>query len=278
MTTASWKMLGPIALVLVLAYIGMIVLLALFQRSLIYHPDTSAAGTPEQAGLENGRVIEVTTQDGINLKGWFIERKDSQAPVILYYHGNAGHHGWRADKLKAFYQAGFSVLIAGYRGYGGNPGTPHEKGLYRDGQVFYDWLVEQKGRAPGNIILYGESLGTAVATKIAADNKGGGLVLEAPFDSLTATAKVHYPYIAFIDVLLRDHFPSDQRITSINMPVIVMIAGRDHVVPPERGRRLYQKARQPKQLYVFDGADHSGLDIDTITAYLADFAGKYASH
>jgi hypothetical protein len=277
MLVSSWKFLGSAGIILILAYIGVIVLLAVFQRSLIYHPDTNDAGHPKKAGLQHGRVIEVTTRDGLNLEGWFLERDQTDMPVILFFHGNAGHHGWRAHKLEAYYQAGFPVLIAGYRGYGGNPGTPHEQGLYRDGQAYYDWLRRQNKISPEKIIVYGESLGSGVATKIAADNKAAGLILETPFDSLTATAKVHYPYIPFIDLMLRDRFPNDSRITKINMPVLFMIAGQDKMVPPERGRQLYDLAQNPKQLQVFDDATHNGLDVQSIVPYIADFAGKYIS-
>lgn len=241
---------------LLLTYAAICVLLHAFQRSLVYLPDRQVA-VPADAGLPDFRVVTVTTADGLGIDGWFHPPADPAKPTIILFHGNAGHVGYRADKAAAFRQAGFGVFLAGYRGYGGNAGTPTEQGLYADARAALDWLVRQ-GISGQKLVLYGESLGTGVATQMAAERRVAALVLEAPFTSLTDVAAGHYPIFP-VRALLKDRFDSASKIASIGTALLVVHGERDRIVPTKLGKALFERAGQPKSAAWLPAAGHNDL-------------------
>ncbi|HEY0510084.1 MAG TPA: alpha/beta fold hydrolase, partial [Blastococcus sp.] len=175
-----------------------------FQRSLVYLP--APGPVPAAASvLPGARDVVLTTSDGLDLGGWFLPAGDD-APAVLVASGNAGHRGHRAELAEALHGAGLAVLLFDYRGYGGNPGSPTERGLALDVRAARDFLIEEAAVPPERLLYLGESLGAAVVTELATEHPPAGLVLRSPFVDLAAMAGVHYPFLP-ARLLLRDRFP-----------------------------------------------------------------------
>lgn len=247
--------LAKLAIVAVLFYLMLCAALFLFQRRLLYAPDTLYY-PPAETGLEQVEEVTATTADGLTLTGWWLESADER-PVLLYFQGNGGNIAGRAGKAEIMRAGGYSVLLAGYRGYGGNPGSPSETGLIADGRAWLEYLLA-RGIPPGRIVLYGESLGSGVATALAAERDVGAVVLEAPFTSIRAIAETRYWYVP-VRWLLRDPFDSLARIARIRVPVLILHGDADTLIPLAHGERLLEAANEPKHLEVVEGATHTTL-------------------
>lgn len=244
--------LGVYGLIIGLMYVG--------QRSLMYHPG-KLAGTPQQADLAQAREIRVETADGLSLLSWFVPPEQGR-PIVLYFHGNAGTIAGRAFKASILADNGIGVLLAEYRAYGGNPGTPTEAGLYADARANLAWLAGQ-GIMPSNVVIYGESLGTGVAVQLALELAQAGtparaLILEAPFTSMADAGGYHYPW-APTSLLIRDRFESKAKIADVRSPVMVIHGTADRTVPQAQGRRLYELAKEPKRAAWLEGAGHTDV-------------------
>jgi uncharacterized protein len=240
---------------ILLAYAVLVAALYLGQRSLLYLPDTTR---PRRGALaELGfREVTLTTSDGLSLRSWY-RPPDEGAPVVAYFHGNGGHLGYRADRMIRFAQQGLGVLLLEYRGYGGNPGTPTEPGLYADAEAAVDFLGSQG--IPGNrLVLYGESLGSAMAVHMAAGREIGALILEAPFTRLADAGFYHYPYVP-VSLLLRDRFDTLSKIGRVKAPILILHGERDRVVPARFGRALFAAAPEPKEGWFSPEAEHGDI-------------------
>jgi fermentation-respiration switch protein FrsA (DUF1100 family) len=242
------------------AYLLFLVGLFIFQGSLLYHPDRSASD-PVQSGLAEMQPMTAESADGLGLLSWYAKGQPKQ-PIVIYFQGNAGNIGSRGHKVRPFLDAGFGVLLVGYRGFGVNPGKPSEVGLYADARAALS-ILHKEGERERPLILYGESLGTAVATAMAVEQASAGtpvaaLVLEAPFPSVTAAAGHHYPFVP-VKWLLKDHFDQASRISQISAPVLVFHGDHDKTMPIRFGKALYDKALMPKQSKWFEGAGHNNL-------------------
>jgi hypothetical protein len=229
--------------------------LFLGQRRLLYRPDRTRPDLGELAPL-GVREVALTTADGLRLLSWYLRPREGR-PVVAYFHGNGGHIGYRADRLRRFAGEGYGVLMAEYRGYAGNSGTPTETGLLADGEAALDFL-KGEGVAPGRIVLWGESLGSGVAVALAAYREIGCLVLEAPFTSVARAAQLHYPYIPAV-LMVRDKFDSLSRICRVKAPILVLHGERDTVVPVRMGRALLAAATAPKEGWFSPEAGHENL-------------------
>lgn len=210
--------------------------LALFQRDMIYHPDSSLP-PPDQVGVPEMVPVPVRTSDGVVVTGWYAPAADATRPTIVFCHGNARTLAHRAHKARWLLDAGFGVFLVGYRGYGGNPGRPSEQGLYADARAVVGWLT---GRdiLPERLVLYGESLGTGVVTQLATEmNNLAAMILEAPFTRLPDLAP---PYLlpGFAPALMLDHYDSLSKITEVRAPLLVLHGEHDGIVPVAMGRRL----------------------------------------
>jgi len=231
------------------------------QRSLIYYPDNTRPSAPD-FGVPEMTAFDLTTEDEIDLLTWYQPPASDGAPVIVYFHGNAGHIGYRGWKIRPYLDAGFGVLLLSWRGYSGNDGSPSEEGLYTDGRAALSFL-QSKGIAPDRLVLYGESLGGGVAVELAHNQASSGapvgaLVLEAPFTSLPEVATQHYPWLP-VNLLMEDRFESLSKIGDVQSPVLVLHGELDRVVPVDHGWRMAQAAKKPKQGRFYAEAGHNDL-------------------
>ncbi len=239
-----------------IAYLAVLSYLYLFQRQLQYFPDRSRPqlGLLAQLGV---REVQLTTVDGLSLLSWYRPPRQGR-PVIAFFHGNGGNIGHRADRVQRFAREGYGVLMAEYRGYGGNPGSPSEAGLYDDARAGLDFL-HREGIAAARLVLYGESLGSGVAVHLAATQQIAALILESPFTSAAAVAQYHYPFVPAA-LLLRDRYDSLSRIGKVKAPILILHGGQDTIVPVRFGRALFDAAPEPKESRFVAGAGHVDLD------------------
>ena len=217
----------------------------------LYFPTRPLAATPESLGLRADELF-VRTEDGVRLHGWWIKGVGGRA--LLFFHGNAGNIGDRLERAQILNERlGLDVFLVDYRGYGRSEGSPSEDGLYRDARAIHAQALERF--RPGQIVLFGESLGSAVAVQLAIDRESAGVVLETPFLSVPAMARKHYPFVPTF--LIRSRFDNESKIASVRSPKLFLVAGQDEIVPPDQGRRLFELAPEPKTLFVIPGAGHN---------------------
>ena len=233
-------------------YASVLILLFIFQRNLMYHPEeNNYFGDKLEVEIEK---VKIKTADNIDLLGWLHKKDLNKFKTIVYFHGNAGKLENRIHKLNHFKNMDVNFLIISWRGFSGNSGKPSEEGLYKDGKSTINWL-KKMGIVDKDIILYGESLGTGVATEIAQNNNFAGLILETPFTSMIEAAKNFYPYIP-VSLLLKDKYDNQNKIKNINIPVLVMHGEVDQIVPFWMGEKIYEIANQPKYSHFTKFDDH----------------------
>lgn len=222
------------------------------QRYLLYYPNRDLK-SPEFYELINFKVKTFQTADGIKITTWYKDPNNKEMPIIVYFHGNAGHLGFRSDRFRKLSDAGFGILALSYRGYGDSEGTPSEEGFYNDARTIMDSVKEDKHK----IIIYGESLGTGVATQMATEYKVSGLVLESPFTSVPDRAQQIYWWIP-ARFMVKDKFDNLSKIRSINnTPLLIIHGGKDTIVPLEHGKNLYNTAEKPRQFTSDENMGHS---------------------
>lgn len=241
--------------VIALIYFLLLIFLYLNQRNMMYHPNTHIAD-PAAYGASRDIIVSYQTQDSISLNSWYFAGRPEK-PVILYFQGNAGHIGDRISKVKNFINKGYGVLLAGYRGYGGNPGNPSEQGFYQDARAAIAFL-KANGYSQNKIILYGESIGSGVATQMATEGQFSGLVLEAPFTSIVDVAQSKYFY-APVRLLLKDQYDNLYKIKNIHLPLLIIHGTEDQTVPIHWGHALASASNPPKRFVSLTGAGHGNL-------------------
>ncbi|NRQ35307.1 alpha/beta fold hydrolase [Nonomuraea sp. NN258] len=231
-------------------------LLWVFQRRLIYLPDTSAA-PPAAAVIPGARDVTLVTEDGLRLGAWYVP---GTHPVsVLIAGGNAGNRRHRAPLAVALAAHGHPVLLMDYRGYGGNPGGPDEEGLHLDALAARRFLDAAGG---SRVVYFGESLGAAVVTRLATRRPPDGLVLRSPFTDLAAAGRVNYPFLP-VGTLLRDRFPLAEQLAGVRVPTVVVYGSGDTIVPPELSRRAAESAGGPVEVVEVAGAGHNDLSLLT---------------
>ncbi len=235
----------------------LMLLLGLFfgQKRLVYIPDRTRIA-PEAVGLENVDEVVFRPDGAVRLLAWYAKPRPGR-PTILYFHGNAGNLAGRTDRIRVFKNAGYGIIVMSYRGYSGGTGSPSEAANISDGLHVYDWLVSN-GTAAGDVVLYGESLGSGVATQVAVQRHIAGLILDAPFSSLVEVAQRAYPFVP-VGPFLKERYQSDGFIDLIDVPLLILHGARDQVIPVEFGQSLFETAKQPKKIVVFPKGNHSDL-------------------
>ena len=244
-------------LIIFVIYFLALVFLYFYQRSLLYHPnENNYSGDKISVDIEK---VKIQTSDNIELLGWYHEKNLKDYKTLVYFHGNAGSLENRIHKLNHFQDMNINFLIVAWRGFNGNKGKPSEKGLYVDGKSAIDWL-KKKGVDEKNLILYGESLGTGVATHLAQNKNYAGVILETPFTSMIDAAKNFYPYIP-VNLLLKDKFENYKKVKNINSPILIMHGEVDQIVPFSMGKKIYELANNPKYSY-FTKYDNHMMEYD----------------
>lgn len=200
------------------------------------------------------QLVKVRTSDGLDVSGWYWPSQEG-FPTIIYFHGNAGHHATRNIWVDRYIAAGYGVVLAGYRGYGGNPGNPSEQGFYNDARAYIDWFQSHHG---DRFILFGESIGSGVATQMATEYREQALILQAPFQSAMAIAQEQYSFLP-VSLLMKDKFMNSEKIAYIGSDLLIIHGDQDMIIPYEHGKTLYELALEPKQLIKIDGAGHNNL-------------------
>lgn len=247
--------LASLAAIAAVCYLALVAFLYLFQRQLLYLPDRTRPHLGALAGI-GVQEVALPTADGLALLAWY-RPAGGDRPVIVYFHGNGGHIGYRADRVERFAREGYGILMPEYRGYGGNPGQPSEVGLFADAAAALRF-VEAQG-VPGNrIVLYGESLGTGVAVWAATRYAVGAVVLESPFTSIAAAAQHHYPFVPAL-WLVSDRYDSLSRIGQVRAPILMLHGARDGIIPPQLGEMLFAAAPEPKEQWIAPQAGHNDL-------------------
>ncbi len=246
-----------IILVIFFIYFLILVFLYFYQRNLLYHPNENNYSEDKiSVDIEN---VRIKTSDNIELLGWYHEKNLKDFKTLIFFHGNAGSLENRIHKLNHFRDMNINFLIIAWRGFSGNNGNPSEQGLYEDGKSAIDWLIK-KGVSEKNLILYGESLGTGVATHLAQNKNFAGVILETPFTSMIDAAKKFYPYIP-VKLLLKDKFENYKKIKNINLPILIMHGEVDQLVPFSMGKKIYEIANEPKYSY-FTKYDNHMMEYD----------------
>ena len=203
---------------------------------------------------------------GVELHGWWIPRRRARG-TVLYCHGSSGSIAHHSEPLAALARLSINLFAFDYRGYGRSTGEPSEAGLFRDARAAWDHLVEQLGVRPEEIVLFGHSLGGAVAIDCALDRPAAGLVVESTFTQVRDMARANYPRLP-LHLLARNQFRSIHKVGRLNLPKLFIHGSADVRVPPELGRRLYEAAAAPKELYLVPGAGHNDLHRHGGSRYL----------
>ena len=241
-----------ICILLFIAYFLITLGLYIFQRSLLYHPVVNNYyGEKLNLKIEE---VKITTEDNIELLAWYHKKDIKKYKTILYLHGNAGSLENRIYKINHFNNININFLLLAWRGFSGNAGKPTEQGLYQDARSAVKWLINE-GAIEENIVIYGESLGTGVATEIAQNKNFAGVILESPFTSMIDLGQKHYPIFP-VKFLLKDKYESEKKIKNLRSPILVIHGKKDKIVPFYMGEKIYDIANNPKFKYFTEMDDH----------------------
>jgi hypothetical protein len=271
------KMIFSFTAIVVFALLFVGFLVRTFENRLIFYPFRYPAGDwrPEDSGL----IVEdcrFAAEDGVDLHGWFAESlgwsgsRTAGGPLsaaesgamrtapltLLWFHGNAGNITHRTENMMLLTDRGINVFIFDYRGYGRSGGDPSEAGIYKDGLAAYDYLVNTRGIPSQSIVLFGRSLGAAVAVEVGIMRPARGIILETPFTDAREMARVLLPVIP-AGLFLRSQFDNIGKIGGIRAPLLIVHGDRDEIVPYRLGRKLFDAAREPKSFYTIPGSGHN---------------------
>ena len=250
MTVLKW-----LVVLAALGYVGILFAMYLAQRSFIYPVPSTTRTTPKAAGFALAEEHVLTTADGERVIVWHVAPRAGHR-VVIYFPGNGDTLAGSAPRFEEMTADGTGLVALSYRGYAGSSGNPSEQGLLRDGAAAYAFTAAQYD--PGRVVLWGFSLGTGVAVALAAEHPVAGLILEAPYTSIADIAATAFPWLP-ARYLLRDTFRSDERISRVTAPLLVMHGAQDTTIPIAFGERLFAMAREPKQFVRFDGGGHADL-------------------
>lgn len=275
MDTSAPGLIRIVAWTALLAALGYGLVLALLytqQRRLLF-PASPARVAPSVAGLADMGEVSIETPDGERLVAWWKPPEPGRA-LVLYFHGNGGSLWNRRGRVRLLGADGRGVLIVSYRGYSGSTGTPSEAGLRIDARAARDWL---RSFAPDRIVLYGESLGTGVAVRLATESPVGGVVLDAPYTSTADVAKGVYWYLP-VALLMRDQFRSIDLIGDLKVPLLVMHGEADAIIPIALSELLFKAANEPKRYLRLPGVDHVSIleagGIEAVRSFLGEVEAR----
>jgi hypothetical protein len=245
-----------------------------YEPRMIYYPDRHIDHTPDQLGLQYEDVT-LTTPDGLRINGWFLPAvplakaglpasKPNAKLTVLLFHGNAGNISHRFEKLAVLRELGVDTFIIDYRGYGRSQGTPDEQGTYRDARAAYDYLIQQRTLSPPSIVVYGESLGAAIAADLASKVNVGGLVLEEAFTSVGDVGQKMFPFLP-VRWLVRNKYDTLSKMPRVRVPLLILHSRDDEFFSLRHARRLLAAANEPKQLVELRGGHNDAFLVSAST-------------
>ncbi len=237
-------------------YLALMFYIYFNQDKMVFYPTDDFAVQPDQLGLIF-EDVHIKIDDNITIHGWYFPSKDpDNKKAVLFFHGNAGNISHRLETAKYLYDLGVATFMFDYRGYGYSTGEPTEDGVYADGEVSFDWLVETKSFKAENIILFGRSLGGAVAVELAGRKQCGGLIIESSFTSVGDIGQKLFPIFP-IRSLIRYTFNSVEKIGQIQIPKLITHSPDDELIPYTMGQKLFEAAAEPKQFIKLSGGHNS---------------------
>ena len=232
--------------------------MSFIDRQMIYFPDQELVSTPADVGLVY-EDVDFTATDRTKLHGWYVPG-DSRT-TLLWFHGNAGNISHRVDNIMMLNSAlGANIMIIDYRGYGRSQGSPSEKGLYLDAEATFEYLVSERGvDSETELVLFGRSLGAAVAVEMAVRHQARALILESGFTSVKDMAHRAFPFLPsnVLLTMVEARFNTISKIGNVDYPVMVLHGDQDEIVPFELGLELVEAASDPKLFYRIQGAGHN---------------------
>jgi uncharacterized protein len=240
----------------VIVAVGFVMTPHALERLFVYYPSRQLSADPGNVGL-NFQDIAVVAEDNVKLHGWFVPSEGAKRTIMIF-HGNGGNIGDRVPWVQLLHDLGVHVFIFDYRGYGKSEGKPFEEGLYRDARAVYDWWVRERRPRGEKLIIFGESLGGAVAVHLAARVPAAGLILQSTFTSARDMAKTMFP-IGLLLPLTGVRFDSEKEIARVACPKLMIHGTRDEIVPFRLGKRLHDVAPHPKLFYAVPEAGHNDL-------------------
>jgi fermentation-respiration switch protein FrsA (DUF1100 family) len=255
----SLEMLMTLAAVAAVVYLALAGFMYLAQHSLLYLPGLPGreqVATPEDIGLPY-QTLRIPTSDAESLHAWFVPASRAEG-TLLFFHGNAGNISHRLDSIALFHDLGLNVLILDYRGYGLSTGKPSEQGTYLDARAAWEYLTAERALQPGSIVVFGRSLGGAVASWLAARVEPGGLVLESTFTSVPDLGAQLYPWLP-VRLLSRLRYDSRTNLARVHAPVLVIHSRDDEIIPVRHGRELFAAANEPKSFLELRGGHNDGF-------------------
>jgi len=249
-----WKILISVISI----YLLFVILIYLFQSKLIFFPDKNIVVNPGQYGL-NYAEVKFRTSDNLNLHGWYIPA-DSAQYTLIFCHGNAGNISHRLESIKQFHELYLNVFIFDYRGYGKSDGNISEQGTYLDAQAAWNYLIIEKNIDPNKIIIFGRSLGAAIACQLATQQNPIAIIMESAFESVPELAAQIYPFLP-VRWLSRFEYNNHDNIKKLDCPVLMIHSRQDEIIPFSHGKKLFAEAKEPKQFLEIQGSHNEGFYI-----------------
>ena len=271
------RMLQSIIFIIITVWILLSALLYIFQPKFVYFPFDKLETTPKAVNLDFENVL-IKTEDNVNLHGWYVQHNSPKA-TLLFFHGNGGNISHRLDSLVIFKQLGLSTLIIDYRGYGQSEGITSEQGTYKDAKAAWGYLLNDKKLSEKDIIIFGRSLGAAVAAWLASQHTPRALILESAFTSIADIGKHYYPYLP-TRLLVRIKYPTVQYIKNVNCPVLITHSPTDEIIPYKFGKKLFAIANEPKSFLEIVGGHNEGFIVsgNIYTNGLKEFLSTVLTH
>lgn len=236
----------------VFAYATLLFYYYIIQNNILY-PEFPRSDSQAKA-LNGMEWINVQTSDDLELKALY-KKAENEKPTILMFHGNGANIGYVQSVFSIFLKDGYGLLLAEYRCYNGNAGQCGESNFYNDARAYHEWLKDQNINSQ-DIVLYGRSLGSAMAVQLATEDEFKAVILEVPFSSTLDVAKYQLPFLLFIDFIMTDKYRSDLKIKNVTEPILFGLGGQDKIVTAKLGKKLFDLANEPKTLKVFERANH----------------------
>ena len=268
MTALGWRLVRASLVLVIVAYLGFVAVLYMAQRVVQYPGASFRKVEPVELAIPGSKRLKLKTADGEKLSAWYRAPDKTGQPVVLFLHGNGGGLPRMRGRWRRFEQRGAGVMAVSYRGYPGSSGSPSEAGLIEDARTAFAWLKTR--HKPEQIVIHGLSIGTGVATALAAEVKAQALILEAPFSAAVDVAAERYPIVP-VHWLMHDQFRSAERIAQIDMPVLIAHGTRDSVIPFRQAEALFARAREPKQFVPMPNSDHNTLVRDGLFPHVWRF-------